>query len=262
MKRLTQKQTIQNIQIQIDKIKNLSNQHVGSADHVEWRMTTQNILSDIFGQNSFICKQFIYVNWNGYGRPFVTDYFNYEQKMTQIKQESYTSGLEQVRGILKAAIAKIRREGIKNVFESRLDSESSNNVVRILSLIENQLRKTIRSEPENEKEVQNNIEHLFLGAGLDQKFSREKDVVEYSSKTYIPDFTFNMLNIVLEVKFCKTKRRATEIISEINDDIVAYKTKYTNLIFVIYDIGMIRDQDAFRNSLESNENVIVRIIKH
>lgn len=262
MKHLTNKLAIQDIQIQINKIKNLLNQHAGSADYVEWHMTTQNILSDIFGQNSLIYKQFIHVNWNGSGRTFVTDYFDYEQKISQIKQESYISGLGQVRGILKAAINKIRREGIRNVFEPHLDSESSDNVVKILSIIENQLRKTIRSEPENEKEVQNNIENLFLGAGLDQDFSREKDIIEYSSKTYIPDFTFNMLNIVLEVKFCKTKRRIAGIISEINDDIVAYKTKYTNLIFVIYDVGMIRDQDAFRNSLELNENVVVRIIKH
>ena len=261
MKRhLTDKQAIQYIQNQINGIKKISDQHMGSTDHVEWVLTTQNILSDIFGQNSVIYKQFINVNWTSGGRSFVTDYFNYEQKMAQIRQESYISRLEQVHGILKAAINKIHRDGIKNVFEPPLDSKSSN-IVRILSIIENQLRKTIHSMPAGEKEIQNNVENLFLGAGLDQEFSREKYGIEYSSKTYIPDFIFNKLDTVLEIKFCKTERRLKEIISEINDDIAAYKTKYTNLIFVIYDIGVIRDQDEFRNSLEANENVIVRIIK-
>ena len=146
-KHITSKQATQDIQIQINKIEKLSNQHIGSADHVEWRMTTQNILLDIFGQNSPICKQFIRVNWNGGGRKFITDFFDYEQKVAQIKQESYISGLEQVRGILKAAINKIHREGIENVFEPHLDSEYSDNIVKILSIIENQLRKTIRYAP-------------------------------------------------------------------------------------------------------------------
>jgi hypothetical protein len=52
------------------------------------------------------------------------------------------------------------------------------------------------------------------------------------------------------------------IISEINDDIIAYKTKYSNLIFVVYDIGIIRDQDLFRSGLEASENVVVKVVKH
>ena len=206
---------------------------MGSTDHVEWCITTQNILLDIFGQNSLIYKQFIHVNWNTSGRSFVANFFDYEQKLTQIKQESYILGLEKVHGILKAAINKIYKKGIENVFEPHSASESSNNIVKILSIIENQLRKTIRSLPASEKEIQDNIENLFFGASLDQEFSREKDVIEYSSKTYIPDFTFSRLDTALEIKFCKATRKVTEIISEINDDIVAYKTKYTNLIFVI-----------------------------
>ena len=52
------------------------------------------------------------------------------------------------------------------------------------------------------------------------------------------------------------------IISEINDDIIAYKTKYENLVFVVYDLGMIRDVNRFKSSLEANEHVIVIIVKH
>lgn len=43
---------------------------------------------------------------------------------------------------------------------------------------------------------------------------------------------------------------------------MAYKTKYDNIIFVIYDLGVIRDIDEFQGIFESNENVILKIIKH
>ena len=47
-----------------------------------------------------------------------------------------------------------------------------------------------------------------------------------------------------------------------NADIVAYKTKYANLIFIVYDLSIIRDVDQFKNSIEANENVFLKIIKH
>ena len=52
------------------------------------------------------------------------------------------------------------------------------------------------------------------------------------------------------------------MIAELNDDIVAYKTKYRNLIFVIYDLGVIKDKDEFKTSLELNQDVVIIIIKH
>ena len=57
-------------------------------------------------------------------------------------------------------------------------------------------------------------------------------------------------------------RREKELIAEINDDILAYKTKYRNLIFIIYDLGYIRDVDRFAEAFEASEGVIVRVVKH
>ena len=56
--------------------------------------------------------------------------------------------------------------------------------------------------------------------------------------------------------------REKEIITEINDDILAYQTKYGNLLFVVYDVGFIRDIDRFIDSFEKSTNVIVRVVKH
>lgn len=112
-----------------------------------------------------------------------------------------------------------------------------------------------------EKEIQVALDNIFIGANLDGQYSREKESILYSSKSYIPDFVFDKIDTIVEIKLCKTLDKEKEIISEINDDIVAYKTKHSNLIFVIYDLGIIRDQDQFRSSLEANEQVVVRIIK-
>ena len=43
----------------------------------------------------------------------------------------------------------------------------------------------------------------------------------------------------------QSRTQRTRIISEMNDDIISYQTKYGNLLFVIYDIGNIRDVSRF-----------------
>lgn len=87
------------------------------------------------------------------------------------------------------------------------------------------------------------------------------EVIVYSSKSYKPDFLFSKIDTIVEVKLCNSKEVEKDIISQINDDIVAYRTKYSNLIFVVYDVGVIRDQDKFRKSIEAND-VVVRVVKH
>lgn len=163
---------------------------------------------------------------------------------------------------LESGIKQIKLKGIDNVYEGKSPSNQSNDIVKILSLIDTKLRKTIRNEPKKEKEVTDALENLFIGADLDEEFTREKETITYSSKAYIPDFVFKKISTIVETKLCTSSTKEKEIISEINDDIVAYKTQYSNIIFVVYDLGIIRDQDKFRDSLEANENVIIKVIKH
>jgi hypothetical protein len=127
-------------------------------------------------------------------------------------------------------------------------------------LAERKLRKIIRTPPTREKEVQDSFETLLIGA--DVEYSRETDSIEYSSKTYTPDFTVPKADLAIELKLCPKHEREKEMIAEINDDILAYKTKYGNILFVIYDCGFIRDVDRFVEHFEKNENVIVKVIKH
>lgn len=138
--------------------------------------------------------------------------------------------------------------------------KGSTDMLKIITGIQRTLRKFFRSKPVSEKEVQDKLEDLFNAQQL--KFRREQEHIPYSSKTYIPDFTFDDIGCVVEGKFCNSEGREKELIGEINDDIQAYSTRYKNLIFVIYDAGgFMRDEEKFKQNIES-KSVVIEIIKH
>ena len=126
--------------------------------------------------------------------------------------------------------------------------------------MERKLRKTIREEPASERVVQDAIETLFIAA--DVEYAKEIDRVEYSSKAYVPDFTLKKIDLAIEVKLCNTAKREKEMIAEINDDILAYKQAFGNLLFVVYDVGQIRDVEKFKRHFEQQDQVIVQVVKH
>lgn len=129
----------------------------------------------------------------------------------------------------------------------------------IIDLIESHLRPSIFKDPGKEREVQDILETLFHVRSL--PYLREKVHIKYSSKTYVPDFTFDSLNLVVEAKLCNREGREKDIIDEVNADILAYQTKYDNLIFIIYDLGFIRDVAQFKADIEKNPNVYAIVIK-
>jgi hypothetical protein len=81
------------------------------------------------------------------------------------------------------------------------------------------------------------------------------------SKRYIPDFAFDRIGLAVEVKLCKDRDREKAIIDEINADILGYGVGYDRCLFVIYDLGFIRDVAKFSGDIEANPNVHVLIIK-
>jgi hypothetical protein len=171
--------------------------------------------------------------------------------------------LDFAQGILESGIDLLKRKGVDAVYDGKDTPKETSEILKIESIIENSLRKAIIKRPTNESEVKDALQTLFIGAGLDDDFTREKEHIIYSSKTYVPDFVFKRISTVVEMKFCDGTGRDKEIIGEINDDIVAYKTAYHNLIFVVYDSGgIIRNADEFRSSIEKQESVMVRVVKH
>jgi len=129
----------------------------------------------------------------------------------------------------------------------------------VLDFIAANLRPSIYEDPRNEKDLQNIVATMLRARDYD--FQREKVSIPYSSKLYIPDFTFEVLHLALEMKLCTSQVKMKEIIDEINADIPPYKTRYENVIFVIYDLGFIRDVTEFKGSIEKNLNIYVSVVK-
>jgi len=246
----------------ITKIDRLEQSTRYSAEHTKWISDTIFLLEDIFGRNSRLFVTFANLKWQPSGSYITDGYEEPQQAMERWMHEGYLSNLDTARGLLESSIEQIKRKGIENVFEGKNTPKESSEILKIISIVENKLRKLIRKTPNNEKEVQEALENLFIGANLDGDFSREKERILYSTKTYIPDFVFKKIDTVVELKFCNSATKEKEIIDEINADIVAYKTEYANLIFIVYDLSIIRDIDQFKNNIEANENLFLKIIKH
>lgn len=155
---------------------------------------------------------------------------------------------------------QIEKEELEELYYGKDTPQEASLLMRIISLSENKFRKIIRKKPENEKEIQDAFETVLISTDI--AYSRETDRIEYSSKTYTPDFSLSNIGLVIEMKFCGNEKREKEMIAEINDDILAYKKKYGNLIFIIYDNGFIRDIDRFKKHFEEQEGVFVSVVKH
>lgn len=132
------------------------------------------------------------------------------------------------------------------------------------NFIKNRLRSLVYVKPEKELEIQNAIESLFIGRGWNKgiDYDRETGKFEFSGKEYIPDFIIPKLNLCLEAKLVKEGRKS-KVIEEINADINAYSKIYNRQMYVVYDLGCIRDETEFRRDLEeSKAEIKVIIIKH
>jgi hypothetical protein len=153
---------------------------------------------------------------------------------------------------------KVRLGELEAYLRSKL-GDTDQRVQSIIDLVEANLRPSIRKDPDKEREIQDILETIFHVRDL--PYLREKVHIKYSSKTYVPDFTVDSLNLAVEAKLCNRESREKEIIDEVNADILAYKTKYESIIFIIYDLGFIRDTAQFSADIEKNPNVHSIVIK-
>lgn len=255
------KQAIKILEEQISEISILKRYRPFTKEHIKWVSDTLLFLEDIFGKNSQFYQGFRELDYEHEGQ-FEYVKGNYQATVRWLNQIAYQRDLDIAQGLLESGIDLLKRKGIDSVYEGKDTPKEASEIVKIVFLIENKLRKVIRDKPTKEAEIQDALEGLFIGADLDGEFTREKEHILYSSKTYKPDFVFNRIGTVVEIKFCDKMGRDKEIIGQINDDILAYRTKYPNLIFVVYDVGVIRNIDEFKESFEQQKSVIVKIIKH
>ncbi|WP_318413884.1 PD-(D/E)XK nuclease domain-containing protein [Photobacterium leiognathi] len=152
---------------------------------------------------------------------------------------------------------------LKAMLESQVGYKEDK-VLQIRDFLEANLRRATFNEPEREVQVQDTIEQLLIGKGLEKgvDYDREVGRVKVSIKEVIPDFILQKLGLAIEVKLSKSATKSRTIVDEINADILAYSKGYRSTLFVIYDLGSIRDESEFKNDLEIHEGVSVVIVKH
>jgi hypothetical protein len=125
-------------------------------------------------------------------------------------------------------------------------------------------RMVLRTPPKKERDVQDLVEQALILRGLSKglDYDRETGRVKVSIKEAVPDFILPRLGLALEVKLSKDAAKSREIVDEINADIKAYGKGYANMLFVVYDLGTITDEDQFKRDLEAADNVAVIVVKH
>ncbi|MFI2284796.1 PD-(D/E)XK nuclease domain-containing protein [Nocardia beijingensis] len=232
---------------------------------VRWRLNVQRTLSEIFGEASAYYQEFIQIPWTGSPDAFIVgpfasgSSFDPNARLEHLAREVVGRGLQVARGILAAAEDELLEREIEDIYRGHDTAPEASAIIKIVKLAEVSLRKTFRKQPSNEKEVQAHFETLLHATDI--QFTREMDRVVYATKTYVPDFVVAHADLAIELKFADRSSREPEMIAEINDDISAYGTRWRNILFVIYDVGTIRDVGAFSEPFE-NENVLVRVVKH
>lgn len=228
-----------------------------SSEHIRWLTNTLVFLDEVFGADSYYHVNIKNLTWSFSGRRIISGW-NPNEEIDHLHQQAYIKQLGTAKGFLLSAKDYLNSNDIDTAHIASVEKQASNELMKVLSLSENKLRKTIRTKPEKEREIQDSFENLLIGAEID--YRREAPHIEYSSKCYIPDFSFNTIGLAVEIKLCKADEKI--LIQQINDDILAYKTQFDNILFIIYDLGTIRDSDKFKQSFENTENVIVHITKH
>lgn len=174
-----------------------------------------------------------------------------EWDTTWVDQKAYFDGVYSNTALLKSLI-----EGAIGYAED--EARNLNDFLRA------SLRRTLFKPPNREIEVQNAVEVLFVGRGMEKgiDYDRETGRVKTSGKESVPDFTIPRLKLCVEVKLLKSAGDQKAIVDEINADIRAYGSFYERQLYLVYDLGFIRDESEFRRDLEDAPGVSVLIIKH
>lgn len=107
--------------------------------------------------------------------------------------------------------------------------------IDIVDAINRSLRPAFKDLPKSEREVQDEVEQILRVLGTD--YVRDKEVAPVGPTFFKPDFTVNLLDLAIEVKFAKDTHGASEVQREIAEDVAGYRTKWKHLLVVVYDLN-------------------------
>lgn len=259
MKKWTKDSALKEIDNLISQIPEVSKSGRGSEIHTRWWANSLRIIEEIFGAKSRYYQTLSSYSWSVTGSRIYHGW-DINAEINAAHEQEFRKQLKQAQGLMMASIDELNSSKIEDVYHGKNTASESSLIIKILSLIDNKLRKLVRTIPTKEKEIQDIFENLLVMTDI--QYEREGPSITYSSKKYIPDFSISKLDLVIEIKLCTATTTEKGLISQINDDILAYSTKFGNLIFVIYDVGQIRDISKFSKSFESNDKVIIKVVKH
>lgn len=228
-----------------------------SQEHMRWIANALRILEEVFGRNSRYYQTLSYFTWQESGSQVIHGW-DIEYQIEQGHIRAFQDQINQAEGLLLASIDQLRVSEISEVYEDSNSEPVTSELITIINLGEKKLRKVIREAPSKEREVQDKFEDLLVANDI--SYAKEFPHIMYSSKQYIPDFSIEKLNLAIEIKLCKNDEKG--LIAQLNDDILAYRTKFKNILFIIYDLGNIRDVDNFKQSFDPYDDIIIQIIKH
>ena len=91
------------------------------------------------------------------------------------------------------------------------------------------LRSAVFRKPTNEGDIQDTIEALLVGRGMQkgQDYDREVGRVKVATKESVPDFIIPKLSLAMEIKLVKDARRAKQVVDEITADIASYSMSFS-----------------------------------
>lgn len=199
MKNWTKEAALDELHFLIEEVNHLQNQRAYSALHTRWKTRTLIFLGEVFGTNSLFVASFASFKWCFTGTySFHITWGDPDTYNKHLHHQAYLEQLDSAKGLLEAAFDQLERSDIESVYEGKNTAPETSAIIQIINSAEHKLRKIIREKPTKEKEVQDAFETLLIGS--DVKYSREVDHIEYSSKSYIPDFVIAKLDLAVEIK--------------------------------------------------------------
>ena len=179
-----QEQDIEKLKKLLDEIPILKTEKAFSAKHARWLTNACAFTSEIFGEGSTIFLTFSKLTWRRTDSfivdPWIEGTMDYNQAIENIHHRFFLEQLDTAKGLLEAGIDQIEVYGIDAIYKSKDPTEESSEIIKILDLAENKLRKTFRDVPKNEKEVQDKFEDLLNIREVDSL--REQEKIVYSSE--------------------------------------------------------------------------------
>lgn len=136
--------------------------------------------------------------------------------------------------------------------------------LEIEDFVKMNLRRAIFEKPTKEVQVQDTVEILLAGRGLKKPvdYDRETGRVKISGKENVPDFILKASKTALEIKLLRDKKSKSEIIEQMKSDIIGYRPDHKQILFVVYDLGGIQDENEFVSGFVENPGVRVALVKH